>query len=126
MYVHARTIGAFLVLLLAISLTSGQSQKFKNLNVLKRAVRTYVKDPSSYTGGDIGEWDVSAMTTMKGLFQGIKEEMDLDLSTWDVSNVKDMSYMFQNTKLILDETDFATVRVRFPSFIQHLSPSLSL
>ena len=69
--------------------------------------------------GDISKWDVSAVTTMQGMFNGASafngdiskwdvssvtnmgfmfssaSSFNRDLSKWDVSSVKDMSYMFK-------------------------------
>jgi surface protein len=48
--------------------------------------------------GHIRDWDVSVVTTMKGLFDGRKldDDADDDISRWDTSSVTDMSYMFAN------------------------------
>jgi len=45
--------------------------------------------------GDIGRWDVSNVTNMRGMFAG--SLFDKDISNWDVSNVTDMSYMFSRS-----------------------------
>lgn len=42
--------------------------------------------------GDISEWDVSSVTSMRMMFQD--SEFTGDISDWDVSSVKDMSFMF--------------------------------
>ena len=41
---------------------------------------------------DIGNWDVSKVTTMKATFQISK--FNQDISGWNVSNVIDMDFMF--------------------------------
>jgi surface protein len=47
---------------------------------------------------DINDWDVSSVTDMNGMFNGlIFTNVNADLSNWDVSNVLDMSSMFVNT-----------------------------
>ena len=43
--------------------------------------------------GPIGEWDVSKITDMIGIFKELKL-FNLELSKWDVSSVSDMSSMF--------------------------------
>ena len=45
--------------------------------------------------GPIEEWDVSKVTNMRNLFQGV-ERFNGDLSKWDVSNVTDMGGMFSS------------------------------
>ena len=57
-------------------------------------------DPSSQQQardefGEIGEWDVVAVTNMQSLFED-KRYFNDDISAWDVSNVKYMAYMFFN------------------------------
>lgn len=42
---------------------------------------------------DISSWDVSNVTTMRGMFSG-NETFNQDISKWDVSRVKNMSEMF--------------------------------
>ena len=53
----------------------------------------------------IGNWDVSNVTYMAGMFEGIvgcniieKSKFSQDISSWDVSNVTDMRGMFSNGK----------------------------
>ena len=43
----------------------------------------------------IENWDVSNVTNMSGMFEGVKS-FNQPLSSWDVSRVKNMSYMFAN------------------------------
>ena len=44
---------------------------------------------------DISEWNVSNVKDMFGMFSDCKK-FNADLSKWDVSNVKNMNSMFQN------------------------------
>jgi surface protein len=46
--------------------------------------------------GDISEWDVSNVKTMKSMF--FHAEFNGDISKWDVSNVEDMEDMFYMAK----------------------------
>ena len=48
----------------------------------------------------IGDWDVSNVTNMSGMFYQTK--FNNDISQWDVSNVRDMSSMFQWSKFNQD------------------------
>lgn len=43
----------------------------------------------------IGEWDVSEVTNMSGLFRN--STFDEDIGRWDTSRVTDMSFMFQGS-----------------------------
>ena len=43
--------------------------------------------------GEIGEWDLSQVTSMDYMFAHM-ENFNENISAWDVSNVKDMSGMF--------------------------------
>ena len=43
--------------------------------------------------GEIGDWDVSRVTSMSMLFRGQKD-FNENISRWDTSNVTDMGYMF--------------------------------
>ncbi|VVU94829.1 Mycoplasma protein of unknown function, DUF285 [seawater metagenome] len=62
---------------------------------LKKAVKEWVKDPSSTkaTYGEINDWNVSQVTDMSELFDGASRFND-DISSWKVGNVTDMSGMF--------------------------------
>ena len=48
--------------------------------------------------GDISKWDVSNVTSMKGMFYGCKK-FNSDISQWDVSNVTSMEGMFLNCEV---------------------------
>jgi surface protein len=47
--------------------------------------------------GDISKWNVSNVTTMRGLFDGCTK-FNCDISQWDVSKVTDFGCMFRNCK----------------------------
>lgn len=46
--------------------------------------------------GDISNWDVSNVKSIRGMFE--KSKFNGDLSKWDVSNVENMSWLFANSK----------------------------
>ena len=50
----------------------------------------------SQFNGDISGWDVSNVCFMDGMFQN--SVFDGDISNWDVSNVSSMAFMFQDSK----------------------------
>ena len=50
---------------------------------------------TSFEDGDIGDWDVSNVTNMNGMFHG-SENFNQDIGKWDVSKVKNMRSMFQH------------------------------
>lgn len=52
------------------------------------------KLPPDLQNKKIGEWDVSKVTDMMGLFGGYSK-FNEDIGDWDVSNVKDMGEMFR-------------------------------
>ena len=59
---------------------------------IKQVVRQYLAGEGHYT--NISGWDVSSVTNMSGLFEGLN--FNEDISGWDVTNVTDMSSMFAN------------------------------
>jgi surface protein len=66
-------------------------------NNIKQLILQYKNKnlPSDLINIPIGDWDVSRVTNMNGLFfgySGFNEPLD----KWNVSNVTDMSYMFEN------------------------------
>ena len=48
--------------------------------------------------GDISKWDVSRVTDMNRMFMGASS-FDVDLSKWDVSSVTDMTRMFTDARV---------------------------
>ena len=52
--------------------------------------------------GNIGSWDVSAVSTMKLMFSDAIN-LDQDLSNWDVGSVTDFTDMFNNTPQLSDD-----------------------
>merc|ERR1719183_2443065 len=76
---------------------------FNSYNELKGAVEACLKlsakgHCSNSQYGPIGDWDVSRVTFMRGLFTDANS-FNADISKWDVSHVTDMSYMFQGARL---------------------------
>ena len=53
------------------------------------------KDNSTFNDADISGWDVSAVTSMSGMFEGATT-FNQDIGSWDVSSDTDMSNMFKN------------------------------
>ena len=77
--------------------------KFTNSSALKRAVNDCIAESSVgectglYGGVPIGKWDVSAVTSMSGLFM-LNEFFNQPLVEWDVRNVNAMDFMFYGAK----------------------------
>ena len=63
---------------------------------IRTAVEAWFTDRAAAKAlyGPIASWDVSELTSMRGLFR-VKREFDEDLSRWDVSNVRNMADMFR-------------------------------
>ena len=68
---------------------------FTSTASLKTAVQAYDANPTVAieTYGPIADWDVSAVTDMSFLFQGL-QNFDADISSWDTSSVTTMRSMF--------------------------------
>ena len=64
----------------------------KSKEELKSAVDAWQGDSPDSLHGPIGDWDVSRVTDMSGMFS--ETAFDGDISKWDVSSVVDMSRMF--------------------------------
>ncbi len=63
---------------------------------------------------DIGNWDVSNVTSMNNVFRGASS-FNQDLSSWDVSNVTDMSQIFWEAESFnqdLSGWDLSSFRIR--------------
>ena len=65
---------------------------------IERAVKDYIaggtrKERVLTKYGEIGNWDVSRVTNMGGMFQGAKS-FNQPLNKWNVSNVTNMHGMF--------------------------------
>ena len=56
--------------------------------------RFITKLPSDLKNKKIGEWDVSNVTDMRGLFR-LRDDFNEDISGWDVSKVTNMKGMFR-------------------------------
>ncbi|MDO3695668.1 BspA family leucine-rich repeat surface protein [Wenyingzhuangia sp. chi5] len=57
---------------------------------------------------DISTWDVSNVTNMEGMFNGVIDFIagfNKDISTWDVSNVTNMNNMLNGAKLSVENYD---------------------
>ena len=64
---------------------------------------TIVFYPTSNLYFDIGNWDVSNVTSFSRIFEGVNQ-FNQDISNWDVSSVTNMGYMFSGwDQLFTDE-----------------------
>ena len=54
----------------------------------------------SYFNTDISKWDVSNVTSMKGMFS--HSEFNGDISNWNINKVNNMAYMFSGSKFNRD------------------------
>jgi surface protein len=61
---------------------------------------------------DISSWDMSAATTLHGMFIGC-EDFNQDIGSWDTSNVTDMTAMFAGTSFNQDISSWDTSSVTF-------------
>ena len=69
---------------------------------IERAVKDYIaggtrKERVLTKYGEIGNWDVSRVTNMGGMFQGAKS-FNQPLNKWNVSNVTNMEAMFNGAR----------------------------
>jgi surface protein len=73
--------------------------RINNRNIKKFVKRYYRRQtlflPPNIRNIPIGQWDVSQVTNMEGLFQNL-ENFNEPLNDWNVSNVTDMNNMFYN------------------------------
>jgi surface protein len=65
------------------------------INLRNAIISYYEKDDQS--NGDINTWDVSNITDMKSLFEGVTADY-IDLKGWNVSKVENMTKMFHKCK----------------------------
>ena len=92
--------------------------KFASRPELGAAVAEWIHDPAAARaahGGDIGEWDVSRVTNMTGLFLR-RTTFNEDLGRWDVSRVTDMRAMFLGASAFAQDLgwcDVPSTRARF-------------
>ena len=68
---------------------------FADKSSLQAAAQEYTADATAatLTYGPIASWDVSAVTDMSDLFDGLGQ-FNADISSWDTSSVTDMTDMF--------------------------------
>ena len=68
---------------------------FADKSSLQTAAQEYTADAAAATDtyGPIASWDVSAVTDMSDLFDGLGQ-FNADISSWDTSSVTDMTDMF--------------------------------
>ena len=75
---------------------SGPPYPFADKSSLQTAAQEYDADATAatYKYGPIASWDVSAVTDMSDLFDGLGQ-FNADISSWDTSSVTDMTDMFE-------------------------------
>jgi len=90
---------------------------FNKTSVLKEMVEAYNTDPGDAKRiaaiekcGLIGDWDVSAITDMSNLFNGMLK-FNEPISNWVTSSVTDMSYMFKAAYAFDQPLNFDTSKV---------------
>merc|ERR1719174_2902799 len=128
------TLKSLLVTPLLIVLTSTSCSAFspRSKKELKSAVDACIKlspvgECSKGPHGAIGDWDVSAVTDMSGMFSSASA-FNQDLSKWDVSAVTNMRYMFRASAFNQDVskwdvsavTDMGSMFLRASAFNQKL------
>ena len=111
--------------------TTGHCQyTFTELTSLKSAVVAFDANATAAiaTYGPIADWDVSAITDMSYLFNGLKN-FNADISNWDTSSVTNMHEMFRvrfvrapNSTWIPPRTLLATPRPMLLPLLAHNHP----
>jgi len=109
---------------------------FTDADELRVAVRRWVDDPASATveyGGPIGNWDVSRLRDLSGLFQDTVTTVPgggpggggglSSVSSWDVSNCYNFSSMFRNAKGLGDDLDLSGWRMSRAVDLSHMFES---
>ena len=92
---------------------TNMSSMFKNtlltdLSVLKDWNTSNVTDMTavfqnvSATDVDLSNWDVSSVTNMSYMFDGMRKLTNLNVSGWDTSKVTQMQYLFRNCTNLVD------------------------
>ena len=84
---------------------------------IKEKVVDYIEHPNNYA--PIGEWDVSKITNMSGLFQSTS--FNEDISNWDTGNVTDMSKMFDDATAF--NQNLSTWKIRHGSNLTNMFAS---
>jgi surface protein len=74
---------------------------FSDTETLQEAIYNYLEENNSDGYPEIGEWDVSEITDMSNLFEGMitteeKNERIAGISNWNVSKVTDISNIFSD------------------------------
>lgn len=90
-------MAAMACLLFAGWVPAASLHAFRNASELSMVLDQWEGSPSSVellsTYGHISEWDVSAVTSMEGLFRG-RQRFNENISAWDTSSVTSMAGMF--------------------------------
>jgi len=65
--------------------------------------------------GDVSGWDLSNVTSTRGMFYNCEKLNGLDVSNWDVSNIEDAGWMFYNCASVteLDVANWDTSSMNF-------------
>ena len=94
-----------LLLLLIIPFLSFGQTPITQANIYQ-AVDQWLADPvlAEETYGHIGDWDVSSVVNLFGVFIGASS-FNQDIGDWDVSNVTDMWGMFTGVSLSIQNYD---------------------
>ncbi|CAD7941522.1 unnamed protein product [Amoebophrya sp. A120] len=82
--------------------SSGSIAVFPLVSSLEKAFRGTV----AVVLKDLNSWDVSAATSLAGLFENATSITNLDMSAWQTGTVKDYSSLFAFTKLANPDTQF--------------------
>ncbi|OLQ04657.1 hypothetical protein AK812_SmicGene12226 [Symbiodinium microadriaticum] len=89
-----------MILLLLCLVPVGALRPFSTRSELRAAVVKWAdgrRDEVAATYGEIARWNVSAVTSMRGLFQDCRD-FNEDISSWNTSAVTNMSAMFYEAK----------------------------
>ena len=99
---HSRTFKPALLLLIFTRTAAAQRTAITDI---KNALSDWSKNPTaaSTTYGNIGDWNVAAITSMAELFNGGSAgnptyRFNADISRWNVASVTDMNKMFDSAR----------------------------